>query len=81
MDVLIWVIVYTDRGPREVLQVVIQLDEEDAIVTVNETYLLLQGRGPQRGVIGPVTSPLSSAPWISQLEESDFFALVLDLVD
>ena len=41
------VVLNTDRGPREVLQVVFELYEELTIILIDETDLLFEGRCPK----------------------------------
>ena len=47
VDVLIIVVLHADRSPTEVLQVVLQFDEENAIVFIKIPALSLQLGGPQ----------------------------------
>lgn len=63
------------------LQIVAQFDEEDAIVTIDEANLLLQGVCPGGRLIGPVTCPLALAPWVPQLEQFHLLSLMSELVD
>ena len=79
--VLCIVVLDTDRGPGEVLQVVLKFDEEYAVITVYEANLLLESWCPELRLVGPVPLPLSTAPGIPELEQLDFFALMLELVD
>ena len=79
--VLCIVVLNTDRGPGEVLKVVLQFDKENAVITLYEANLLLESWCPELGLVGPVTLPLSTAPGITELEQLDFFALMLEFVD
>ena len=81
VSILARVVFDADRGPREVLQVVTQLDEEDSVVAILVAYLLFERRGPQVGLIRPVTLPFALPPRVSKPEKLDFFALVLELVN
>ena len=62
-------------------KVVFQFNVENAIVSVDVIDLLLQLGRPERRIVGPVALPLSAAPRISQLEQLDFFASVIQFVD
>lgn len=80
--VLFIVVLYTDGGPREVLDVVFEGDEEDPVVAVREAHLLFKSRCPESGIIRPVSLPFALTPWVPELEQLDLFALaILDLVD
>ena len=62
-------------------QVILELDEELAVVTIDEVALLLKRWRPERRLIGPVTLPLALTPRIAQPEQLDQFALALDLMN
>ena len=81
MLVLLWVLFDANRGPGEVLQVITELNEEDAIVTVSEFDLLLDLWCPQLALVRPVALPLARAPRVPQLQQVDFLALASDLMD
>ena len=80
MGVLDCVAIDTYRCPLEVLEVVFLLDEEDAIVNVPETNFLLDFVGPVLRVVRPGTSPFAGTPRISQLEELEFAAFMLQSI-
>lgn len=63
------------------LQVIVKFDEKDTIVTIGESYLLFKLWRPGSALVRPITLPLTGAPWITQLEKFELFALVLNLVD
>ena len=67
LRVLVFVVIFfnADRSPREVLKVVIQLNEENTIVSVDEAAFLLQLRRPERRIVRPVALPFSTTPWVS----------------
>ena len=62
------------------LQVITELNEEDAIVNVPETNFLLDFVGPVLRVVRPGTSPFAGTPRISQLEELEFAAFMLQSI-
>ena len=83
LRVLVFVVIFlnADRSPREVLKVVIKLDKENAIVSVDEAAFLLQLRRPERRIVRPVALPFSTSPWVPKLEQLYIFASVVKLMD
>ena len=79
LRVLVFVVIFlnADRSPREVLKVVIKLNEENAIVSIDEAAFLLQLRRPERRIVRPVALPFSTSPWVPELEQLYFFASVV----
>ena len=84
MHILRIVVLNTDRRPAEVIHIVVQLDEENAIITIYIAafslnflvYLCPKGR-----FIRPVALPFTAAPWVAQLQQFYFLSFVHKLVD
>ena len=64
VDVLLIVIFNADTGPRKVLQVIVQFNEEHAVIAVYKATLLLESGGPQGRLVRPITLPFTTTPWI-----------------
>jgi len=57
---------------------VIKVHPEDTVVLITvELYLLSQGAIPAVRLITPVTVPLSTTPWVSELNELDILSLFI----
>ena len=81
MNVLLIVVLNADACPCEVFQIVVQFDKEHSIVSIDEAEFLLESRCPERRLVRPVTLPHAASPRVAQLEQSDFFTLVRELLD
>ena len=81
MAVPVNVVFWADASTCVLTQVILQWNEERPIIFDLKIKLLFELISPQRGIIGPVTSPLALGPRISALEQSDQTAIMIEFDD